>query len=240
MNKPPKFLISVLCLNRLECTKACLEAVFAGGGDFELIVTDNGSTDGTKEYLEELLRHHQNMTLVRHEENLGFIIPMNDAFAAAVRRDIPYFVALNNDTVPPAGWLDVLSEPLDKIYKAALSGPIGGCNMILDTFHGAHGQFTEYLEGSCLMVKTRTVAMYGPLFSNYLTFAYGEDSDLSLRMLEKGYSIHKVNLEVPHTDRFGTLRNDPELKEASMVHFHRNHEVLRKRWAKYLLKRDFT
>ncbi len=232
----PKFFISVLCLNRIEQTIPCIEAILKGDEDFHLCITDNGCNDGSTEYFHSL--KDPRVSIIWHDCNMGFIRPMNTAFELAKLSGVPYFVALNNDTLPPPGWLDKLVKPMSN-PTVVLTGPLGGCNMLNDVCMGEHGNVTEYLEGSCLMVKVATVGKFGPLFSEYLTFAYGEDSDLSLRMRQRGYQICKVNLHVPHTDKAGTIHKTPGLKEASEEPFQKNHEVLRRIWKGYLLSRKF-
>ncbi len=240
--KPPKFFISILCLNRIELTKQCIESVLMNSGDdYEVMITDNASTDGTKEYIEKLVGEFNNISFVRNDENKGFIEPMNEAFRTASRKGSTYFVCLNNDTIVTPGWLDALAKPLDENYKAALSGPANGCNGLDNNCMGMRSPITEYLEGFCLMVKVRVIEKQfnGQLFSGYLQFAYGEDSDLSLRVREKGYSIHKLPFEVSHCDQAGTVHRESGLKEKMRDIFENNHRVLTRRWAGYLRKRSF-
>lgn len=236
-----KYLISILCRNRLELTKQCFESVLTNSClNTAILVTDNGSDDGTTEYLRKVESNYVRVKVVRNEDNKGFIEPMNEAFKLAERLKIPYFVCLNNDTIVPPGWLDKLVEPMERDYKAALTGPANGCNMLDENCMGLTGPVTEYLEGFCLMVKVRVITRHWPqLFSDYLSMAYGEDSDLSLRVREKGYNIHKLPFTVEHCDQAGTVQKDETLKNQLMPIFQRNHEVLKKRWAHYLRDRRF-
>lgn len=234
----PKFLIHIIGLNRLDMTRRCVESVIAAGGDYLFFLTDNGSTDGTLDYFREVATDSANAILIHNDENLGFIFPNNRAFAFAAESQIPYFIALNNDTEVSPGWLEKLAAPLDADENSALSGPRGTCCSLHDNMHGFPGPHFEYVEGSCLCAKVELVSKYGPLFSDYLDFIYGDDSDLSLRMREKGHKIHQVDFELKHTQG-STVEHSPEVKAQCQAAQVRNHQVLLKRWAHYLKVRRF-
>ena len=236
-----KFCISILAMNNLPLTKRCIESVLknSGAGEFasvlqpapprnvELILTDNGSTDGTDSYFHELFTKHYGITKVGKEKNEGFIAPNRHAFNLAVNTEADYFVMLNNDTTVPPGWLDALEAPFKLFSDAALSGPEGGGCHILPNFHGTQGVF-EYLEGSCLCCKISAIKPLG-LFPPQLSGAYGEDSCLSLRVREAGYTIHRVKLPIAHV-RGATSSQVPQARAWQEA----NHTWLRKRFAHYL------
>lgn len=96
--------IIIPVFNRLEFTEKCLAALSrtTQEGSYELIVIDNGSTDGTADFLKK-----QNMIshVVMNPTNLGFAKACNQG-AEAAHGD--YLLFLNNDTEPQAGWLDSL------------------------------------------------------------------------------------------------------------------------------------
>lgn len=222
-----KFSISVLCLNNLSLTRRCIESIFAAGSnrdETELLIHDNGSTDGTKEWLEQLARDHANVIVTRSETNLGFIRPNIQNLAIAKGQ---YFLLLNNDTTVPFGWLEALEAPFKVFPTAALSGPEGACSQLLPNFHGTVGK-KEYLEGSCLCCKTSLMREHR-LFSPELVGAYGEDSDLSLRMRELGYTLHWVPLALKHA-RGATSAMVPQVR----VWQDKNHTYLKRRWEHYL------
>ncbi|MCU0961410.1 MAG: glycosyltransferase [Pirellulaceae bacterium] len=102
---PKRFLISIIGLNRLDATRACIEAVFRHSKNFDLVLTNNASTDGTGDYFDQLARDYPNVTVFHEQENTGFIPPNNRGFDLAIKRKATYFIALNNDTVPQGRWL---------------------------------------------------------------------------------------------------------------------------------------
>src|ERR1700678_4420619 len=184
-----RFCIHVIGLNRLELTKACIASIQANStkGDYHLILTNNGSTDGTREFFDSLKSDF--VEVIHNPENEGFIGPNNRAYEMARKMGATYYVAVNNDAEVPANWLDLLAHPLDSDPLGALSGPSGSCCSLRDNLDGYPGEMVEYIEGSCLCAKISIVETQGSLFSNYLDFIYGDDSDLSLRMREAGYRI---------------------------------------------------
>jgi glycosyltransferase involved in cell wall biosynthesis len=90
---------------------------------FELILVDNGSTDGTREYLAGIVDAAPvSVTVIPDPTNLGFPAAINQALKAARGE---YLVLLNNDSVVTDGWLG----PVDRTRKHEVRSPqrgIGG------------------------------------------------------------------------------------------------------------------
>ena len=81
---------------------------------FEVIVSDNGSTDGSQ----KLMAHnYKNIQLINNNENLGFADGNNEALKIA-RGD--YIVLLNNDTAPNPTWLENLVDVAERHPDAGL------------------------------------------------------------------------------------------------------------------------
>ena len=94
--------------NGLTHLQQCLPALMAQEEvDFEVVVVDNGSSDGTTDYLD---RCYPTMHVIRNNRNLGFAAANN----AAMRATRTEFVAtLNNDTLPRPRWLSSLVKAAD-------------------------------------------------------------------------------------------------------------------------------
>lgn len=225
--------ISILAYGALEHTKACIQSVLENsvGHEYELILTDNGSTDGTAEFFEHVrAQNPERVTVVTNRENLGFAEPNNHALTLSRGE---YFITLNNDAKVPRNWITLLLQPFDRYQKAALTGPDGSCCELTHDFFGVPGRRLDYLEGSCLCGRTSILKRHG-LFASYLKFAYHEDSDLSLRMQELGYTIHKVPFRIQHV-REVTSKTVPMVKQFE----EQNRRVMRNRWGAWRKTRKF-
>ncbi|MEM1179735.1 MAG: glycosyltransferase family 2 protein [Acidobacteriota bacterium] len=101
--------VSILLLswNGRHHLEHCLPALArqrAPGVDFEILVLDNGSTDGTTAYLEE---HHPEVRRIRSDVNLGFC-GGNNHLAREATGDA--LILLNDDTRPHEDWLAALVD----------------------------------------------------------------------------------------------------------------------------------
>ncbi len=80
--------------------------------DFEIIVADNGSTDGS---LEMLRQDYPEVRVLELDANYGFVIASNRGAKAT---DAEVLVMLNNDTEAEPGWLAALCQALEEHPKA--------------------------------------------------------------------------------------------------------------------------
>lgn len=85
--------------------------------NFEVIIVDNGSQDGTAEML---LEEFPSACVIHNKDNLGFTRPMNQALRAACGK---YLLLLNPDTVILPAALDTLVWFMDSHPTAGICGP---------------------------------------------------------------------------------------------------------------------
>ncbi len=85
----------------------------------QVIVVDDGSSDGTADVLADAARREPRLTIVRRRFNAGFATACNDGARAATG---DYLVFLNNDTEPVPGWLDALAIHADSHPSAGVVG----------------------------------------------------------------------------------------------------------------------
>jgi polysaccharide pyruvyl transferase CsaB len=117
----PKASIIIVTYNNLLLNKICLESVYANTDypNYEVIVVDNNSVDGTPAFLREFKQKQPDIKLILNETNYGFAKANNQGLAAA---EGEYLVLLNNDTVVPPGWLTRLVKHLQD-HTIGLVGP---------------------------------------------------------------------------------------------------------------------
>jgi GT2 family glycosyltransferase len=99
--------IIVPCWNQLEFTRQCITALRSYTRQpWELIVIDNGSTDGTAAYLSGVQDAAAvPVTVISNSINRGFPAAINQGLQQASGE---YLVLLNNDVVVTDAWLDQL------------------------------------------------------------------------------------------------------------------------------------
>ncbi len=198
--------IIILTFNQLEYTKRCMESIHEHTPEpHEIIVVDNGSTDGTREYLQRLAQDRSEIRLILNDENRGFAAGNNQAIEIA---EGDYILLLNNDVVVTQGWLGTLIEHMNKTLDAGMVGPmsnsVSGPQLVQDVPYGSslddmqafardfasgnRGKTTEHMRlvGFCLLIRKEVIDVIGRLDENYLSGNF-EDDDLCLRGFIAGY-----------------------------------------------------
>ena len=94
-----KLSIITLTFNKLEYTKKYIKSLYKYTSDFELILVDNGSTDGTVEFIKSL--PYDNIKTIFNSENLGFSKGNNQGIDIA---EGEYIGFLNNDILLSPNW----------------------------------------------------------------------------------------------------------------------------------------
>jgi len=194
-------LVSIIIVNWNGCEHlpVCLESLAAQTfRDFEVILVDNGSSDGS---LALLRKHFPWVRLIALPENTGFATGNNQGLAQA-RGD--YLVTLNNDTKAEPNWLEILVAAADAHPRAGMVGcricnfynpdridslGMGICKdgMTRGRFRNQAwsklrlGEVEEILfPSACAALYKRAMLAETGFFDDDF-FAYAEDSDLGLR-----------------------------------------------------------
>jgi len=193
-----------------DCLDSLMEQSFK---DFETIIVDNGSTDGSGEYIKEI---YSWVRLVEIQENLGFAGGNNEGVRVAEGELI---VLLNNDTILEQDWLMGLVnavEPNDvaiassliltdgipaKYYEKNGSLNLFGHN-IMSIFNKSENIF--YCGGASLIYKKKILDI--PFDEDY--FAYSEDVYLGMRARFMGYRIRHTNESKLRHIGGGTFRKE--------------------------------
>ena len=198
--------IVVVTFNNLALTRLCLESVLRNTTypNYEVIVVDNASTDGTREYLTGLAAAASHVRVIFNETNEGFAAA-NNRGADVSRGD--HIVLLNNDTVVPPGWLGRLARHLGD-PRIGLVGPTTnfvGNEAFLQVPYETWGAMEDFaaaraaafdgqvadismLAMFCVALRRDVMASVGPLDE---AFGLGmfEDDDYSQRIRRAGFRV---------------------------------------------------
>lgn len=178
----------------------------------DVIVADNASTDGSKEFMRE---HFPAIRLIDNGSNGGFATGYNLALRQI---EAEYFVLLNSDIEVTPGWIEPVVELMDahpeiaacqpKILsycernKFEYAGAAGGfidrygypfCRgRVFQTLEEDRGQYDDVCEvfwatGACLFVRADLYLKHGGLDDSF--FAHMEEIDFCWRMKNLGYKI---------------------------------------------------
>ncbi len=192
--------------NGMQYIENCLRSL--QGEPARILVVDNGSTDGSRELVEERFPQVEVITL---QENRGFCEAVNRGIAAS---RTTYVILLNNDTTVEPGFVRALEAPLQQDAKV-FSGAAQMINMKKpqliddagdyycalgwafaagkDKERGAYQRSREIFAacGGACIYRRKILSQIGMMDENH--FAYLEDIDLGYRARIAGYR----NLYVP-------------------------------------------
>lgn len=197
----------------------------------EVIIADNGSTDGSISYLED---NYPAIRIIKLDTNYGYASGYNLALKQV---ESEYYVLLNSDIDVPQGWLTPMIEFMDNHPNAAAcmpkimdynnpshfeyAGAAGGfidffgypyCRgRILSCIEEDKGQYDVPLEvfwasGACLFIRSKVYWDAGGLDDDF--FAHMEEIDLCWRTHNLGYSNWCIPSSRVYHVGGGTLPNN--------------------------------
>lgn len=102
--------VIVLNWNGKDSLKPCLDSLLAQSLQCSVIVVENGSSDGSLEYLQE---NYPQVQLIVNQINLGFAGGANCGIREVIRSRFDYVALLNNDAYADKDWLKNLISILD-------------------------------------------------------------------------------------------------------------------------------
>ena len=211
-DKEKKVAIIIVNWNKKELIDDCLNSLakFTDYKNYEVIVSDNGSTDGAAELIK---KKYKWVDLLENGKNLGFALANNVAFDYSIKKyDPDYFLLLNNDTrIIKKDWLKKLVETAESDSKIGL---VNGVLIFPDgrlQFFVIKGK-TYYLDenetikinkddekelnkiqevkianAGCLLIKKEVIDKIG-IFDKFVPY-YGEEIDYCERVRKNGFKI---------------------------------------------------
>ncbi len=218
MGKVRDLSIIIVSYNAKEHLKNCLNSVYSNChiSDFETIVVDNSSVDGSPEMIRTEFPH---VRLIENEENLGFARANNIAIRESTGK---YILLLNNDTILMPDSIDIMTIIMDNspdtgvlgcqlvnrdeslqesfnrvpdiftefIRKSIYNQSIGSMNNVFGKYlykKYQREQDVDWVTGSCMMIRKKVLEEVRLLDENF--FMYFEDVDLCCRIRKNGWKI---------------------------------------------------
>jgi GT2 family glycosyltransferase len=236
MSNLPLISFVVLNWNGLENTKICLESLQkVDYPNFEIIVVDNGSVDGSKDYLSKL----RNIKYLDLPENLGFT---GGHIAGKELAEGKYIAIVNNDLVMDPMWPKECLSTFSRNNDAAV---VGGKAYKWDSNNAPYNTENDFysfqevdphtgytttllvgeeecsvdsISGAALLIKAECLSKVG-YFDNTF-FAYFEETDLIARLIRAGYQAYYNPLA--HTwHKIGASTKDNSIFYLYMMHRNR-------------------
>lgn len=238
--------VIIVNYNTLEVTAKCIDSIYEKTEkiSFEVIVVDNASNDGSKDFFG---KDHR-IKYIYNDENLGFGKANNLALNSAEGRNILF---LNSDTLLINNAIKILSDFLDSHpRKGACGGNLFNFDMMPthsykkryysiwselncllhciptrilkdknDSFNNSGNPIeVAYVTGADLMVKKRVLDETGSFCPDF--FMYFEDEELCRRIRNHGWKICSVpdawimHLEGWSSEKHSSTRKNPMYQES--------------------------
>ncbi len=206
--------VIIVSMNNKGYLISCLESLYTARVEavLEVIVVDNGSTDGTQHFVNEKFPE---VRVIHNDRNLGLSRATNQGIAASRGRHV---LLLNDDTIVNGPSLDAMVRFLDSHPDAAAVGgrllnpdgslqagysrfPSLGEELLIATRLGSvlWGEYplleakgkpraVDWLGSACLMLRRESLDKVGVLDEEY--FIYGDETDLQYRLHRAGWNVY--------------------------------------------------
>lgn len=183
----PRYSIVIPTYNHCDdLLKPCIESIikYSELSDIEIIISANGCTDNTQEYLTELQqRIPNNLKFVWNDSAIGFAKAVNAGIKIAAADKI---VLLNNDCVllnqNKNKWLKILEQPFKDYEKCGISCIIKEYSQEIKQY------FAVFF---CVMIDIKVFDKVGFLSEDY-GIGFCEDMDFCYLAEKNGFEIHEV------------------------------------------------
>jgi len=116
-----RLVVAIPTFNNLKFTKMCIASISENTTiPYELLIVDDGSTDGTKEWVKS-----QGINIIEHVDNLGICYTMNDMYDYALKDDDTILLITQSDTL-------MYNNAIDELFKGMVTTNydcLGGCEV---------------------------------------------------------------------------------------------------------------
>jgi hypothetical protein len=220
--------------------------------NFETVVVDNNSTDGSLELAKSLFSRFY---FIKNEKNIGFAAGNNIGIRWTLEKMADYVLLLNNDAVIQKDALSILIEEAEKNGKAGILSPLifkgntqevwfaGGKmkwlamkNVHVNEQKSQDSYETQYITGCAMLIKKEVFQKIGLLDEDY--FLYYEDADFCVRAKKSGFKILIApSAEVYHYEKSEENREDKIywLVLSGILFFRKNTPAILRPWMRIYL-----
>lgn len=226
MNNSLRIAAVVVTFNRLVLLQKCIKALFNQTKKLDaIIVINNNSTDGTKEWLDK-----QNNLIVIHQENVGGSGGFYRGIKEAYERGFDWIWTMDDDVNPTSNCLEKLSEyldlpqvgilcpqrikngniHLDEVLKFNLSNPFKALkrNLKLKDILNDHPIDIEGMAFEGPLISKKTIQKIG--YPNKDLFIFWDDTDYAYRTTLAGLKVKYVP---------GAILQKEDLSQSSISRF---------------------
>lgn len=222
--------IVIPVFNQLHFTKICLESLRETvASTVQIVVIDNGSTDGTAEYLAA----YPKIRVITNKDNQGCAVAWNQGVRAS---HASWIAILNNDVILPNNWLDGLldfaSEKDADIVSPAFRE--GEYNYDIAEYSEDYVRCMHSVarmgiaQGICFMVKRRVFERIG-MFDETFKIGQFEDADFFRRAKIAGLILGTTGRSFIH--HFASITQNSIRKEANVKPYEaENRAYFRRKW----------
>ncbi len=239
--KPASFVI--LSWNTLELTQACIRSIQDScyEGAYELVLIDNGSTDGSAEYLSGL---SDNCIVAINKKNRGFGGGCNQGISLASKENDIFLLNSDTEMMPNALFLMRLGLYEDERIGAvgATSNNVSNYQMVEESIssleegyrfarkrnvvHAHAMEQKDYLVGFAVLIRRSVVDEIGGMDEQYKLGNF-EDDDFGVRVLKSGHQnvlLHNVFIFHWGSESFHSNKIDCNITMKN------NAAIFRKKW----------
>lgn len=186
--------IIILSYNTKEYTRKCLDSINRFTDiPYELIVIDNGSTDGAVDLLNERKANQEIDHLVLNQDNVGVAEGRNQGITLASQEIILF---LDNDTEVSEEWYKPILEEFNNDPKVGVVGQVGFQVVQLSPidFRSFNERVLtadcDVVPGYCFAFRKELLGKIGKQFSDFTNGKFWhEDLEYCLRAQKAGYKI---------------------------------------------------
>ena len=216
------FTVALVACNYLDDVKRCLASVlhWSSNHHVEVLGLDNGSTDGTEQWLDDISAQDSRVRIIHTDHVLGEGAAKN----ILLKQSLGKTIVLLDSSVEIVGNIfetidDVLSDE-----NVGVVGPFGRTSDDLRHFHGGEGEsgHMDAMQAYCFAFRRKRLKDVGFMRQSF-RFYRNLDLDYSLHFKNKGYSvIAEPSLPVVrHEHRVWTNIDDAEREALSRKNFRR-------------------